>query len=266
VTSFLIRESDAEYRTKAKERLTSHQLADFRKCPELFRRKKLGLVEDEDRPAYLVGRGAHALILEGREAFDRRYAVGGPVNPRTGRPYGSNTQAYGDWAAEQAAQGRECLTDEQHALAVNLAGSVRSHPRARELLADGIVEGVVRIEYCDMRVQARIDWFHPIHGIVDLKTCDDLTWFEADAKRYGYAHQLAFYRAVVQRATGIAFPVHLIGVEKRQPFRSGVWVVSDQTLAHSQRENEAAIERLADCIATNIWPTGYEETRVFDAI
>jgi hypothetical protein len=38
---------------------------------------------------------------------------------------------------------------------------------------------------------------------VDLKTCDDLTWFEADSRRYGYAHQLAFYRAVLKKALGI---------------------------------------------------------------
>ncbi len=34
----------------------------------------------------------------------------------------------------------------------------------------------------------------------------------------------------------------------------------------AQKENEAAIERLKRCIATDTWPTGYEEVRVFDAI
>lgn len=263
---FLVREPEEVYRAAAREHLTSHQLADFRRCPELYRRKKLGLVEDEDRPAYLVGRAAHALILEGGEAFARRFAVGGPVNPRTGRPYGSNTQAYADWAAEQAAQGHQCLTEDQHALAVNLARSVRAHPRVPDLLADGVPEGVARAEYGGLRVQARIDWFHPSHGIVDLKTCDDLTWFEADSRRYCYPHQVAFYQAVIQRVTGIAFPVHLVAVEKKQPFRAGVWVVSAQTLAHCRRENEAAIARLVECVAADAWPTGYEEVRVLDAV
>ena len=65
------------------------------------------------------------------------------------------------------------------------------------LLEYGEPEGVVRADYCGMPCQIRMDWFEPHHGIVDLKTCDDLTWFEADARRYGYAHQLAFYRAVL---------------------------------------------------------------------
>ncbi len=60
---FLVGESDAEYREKAKEFLTSHQLADFRKCPLLYWHKVQGLVPDEDRPAYLLGRAAHVLIL-----------------------------------------------------------------------------------------------------------------------------------------------------------------------------------------------------------
>ena len=50
--SFLIRESAEVYQAKAAEYLTSHQLADFRRCPLLYRKKKLGLVEDEDRPAF----------------------------------------------------------------------------------------------------------------------------------------------------------------------------------------------------------------------
>ena len=37
-----------------------------------------------------------------------------------------------------------------------------------------------------------MDWFDAHRGIADLKTCDNLDWFEADARRYGYAHQLAF--------------------------------------------------------------------------
>ena len=107
---------------------------------------------------------------------------------------------------------------------------------------------------------------HPHRGIVDFKTCDDLTWFEADARRYGYAHQLAFYRAVLAQVIGIVMPAYIIAVEKKEPFRAGVWRISEDTLAQAQKENEAAIERMKRCIATDTWPTGYEECRVFDAI
>jgi len=60
--------------------------------------------------------------------------------------------------------------------------------------------------------------------------------------------------------------VHLIAVEKKEPFRYGVWQLSAEVLGIAQRENEQAIERLKKCQASNVWPTGYEELRVFDAI
>ena len=66
--SFLIHESAEEYHAKAKHYLSSHQLADFRKCPQLYYRKKTQPRTQEESPAYLVGRAAHVLILEASQA------------------------------------------------------------------------------------------------------------------------------------------------------------------------------------------------------
>jgi len=267
----IIQEPSAVYQAKAATHLASHHLADFRRCPLLYRKKRLGLVQDEDRPAYLVGRAAHTLILEGREQYEAEYAVGGPINPKTGARFGANTKAFSEWAE---AQGRSVLTDEQALLVENLAAGVRAHEVACDLLAQGVAEGVVRAEYGGVPCQIRMDWFNPDRGIVDLKSTDVLDFFEADARRYGYIHQMAFYRAVLARALGqpvrsaaetVAYvPVHIIAVEKKEPYRAGVWLVSDSALVVAQKENEAAIERLKGCERTGVWPTGYEEIRVFD--
>jgi len=168
--SSLIHESTEVYQAKAKEYLTSHQLADFRRCPLLYRKKKLGLVEEGDRPAYLVGRALHTLVLEGRDRFEEEYAVGGPVNPKTGQLYGSGTKAFAEWAA---AQGKPVLTVGQCDLVQYMAEGVRQHGLARDLLCEGVAEGVVRAEYCGLPCQVRMDWFDPHRGIEDLKTCDD---------------------------------------------------------------------------------------------
>jgi hypothetical protein len=178
------------YHAKAGQYLTSHLLADFRRCPLLYHRKRRCLVPmGEDRPAYLVGSAAHTVILEGDEAFRRRFAIGGPVNPKTGLPYGAGTKARAEW---EEVHGKEILTDEQFSLVTNMAASVRLHPEASQLLAAGEPEGVVRADYCGLPCQIRMDWFESHTGILDLKTCDDLGWFEADARRYGYAYQAAF--------------------------------------------------------------------------
>ena len=260
----LICESEHEYHAKAGEYLTSHLLADFRKCPLLHSKRLEGLVERRDTPAYTLGRAAHCRILEGSEAFQDRYAFGGPINPKTGRPFGAQTKAFAEWAA---AQGKPVLTSEQVELVENLATGVARNPQAVDLLLYGQAEGVVRAEYCGTPCQIRIDWLHPHRGIVDFKTCDDLTWFEADAKRYGYVHQMAFYRAVLAQVIGeLLAPVHIIAVEKKEPLRCGVWRIDDGALAHAQRENEAAIRRLLLCRQRGDWPTGYEEIRVLDCV
>ena len=262
-TSFLIREPAAVYHAKSKDYLSSHQLADFRKCPLLYYRKRQGLIAEEDRPAYLIGRAVHILVLEGRDRFEEEFAVGGPINPRTGEFFGSGTKAFAEWAE---AQGRPVLTVAQLDLVEDIADGVRAHGIATDLLSEGVPERVVRAKYRDVPCQARLDWFDPLRGIVDLKTCDDLTWFEADARRYGYSHQMAFYRAVVAQVIGVYVPVHLIGVEKKAPYRAGVWRLDASALNAAQKENEAAIGRLKRGVATETWPSGYEEVRLFDLI
>ncbi len=258
---FLV-EPSAVYHLKAKHYLSSHQLAEFRRCPLLYHRRQLGLLPDSDSPAYLVGRAAHTLILEGRTVFDETYAVGGPVNAKTGKPFGTATKAYTDWADMQA---RPVLGDSQLELCLRMHDSVRAHRSAREFLVEGTAEGVLRGTLCGEHAQARLDWYAPVHGIVDLKTCEDLQWFESDARRFGYAHQLAFYRDMVHAVSGARVPVHLLAIEKREPFRCGVWLVPAHILDRASADNARAIAALRACRSSAAWPTGYEDIRVFCA-
>jgi len=259
---FLKREPAEVYHAKAKDYLSSHALADFRRCPLLFRRKEQGLIPDRNSAAFLLGRAAHTLILEGRERFEREYAVGGPVNPRTGQLFGSATKAFAEWAERI---GKPVLADADAALIEQMAASVSEHLFARELLREGVAERVVRVRYGGHDCQARIDWVNPLldRGIVDLKTCDRLDGFEFDIDAYRYVHQLAFYRALVGRACGASLAVHIVAVEKRDPFRCGVWQIAEAALDQAQRENEAAMDELARCRETGVWPTRFESLRLY---
>lgn len=258
-------EPAAHYHAQADRFLTGHQLLDFIKCPWLHRKKSVGLIEDTDSAGYLIGRAAHVRILEGRDAYEAAFALGGPINEKTGKPFGAGTKEFAEWAELAVAQGKPVLSHEQVDLVELMFSGVAKNHEAVALLYYGRAEGVVRAEYCGTPCQIRIDWLHPHRGIVDFKTCDDLTWFEADARRDGYHRQVAFYRAVLAQALGgTLVPVHLIAVETKEPFRCGVWRVGDDTLAEAQRENEAAIRRLLVCRERDEWPTGYEGIRVLD--
>ena len=260
--SILEVESAEQYHAQKCDYLSSHQLLDFIKCPLLYHQKALGLIEDRDSPAYLIGKAAHVRILEGRDVYENTFAFGGPINPKTNKPFGSNTKTFGEWAAKQ---GKPVLSEDQVDLIEQMAAGVALNDEAVDLILYGRAEGVLRANYCGVPCQARFDWIHPHEGLVDLKTCDDLTWFEADARRFGYHRQMSFYRAVLaQKLDGLLVPVYIIGIEKKPPHRCGVWRVTDDTLARAQAENEAAIRRLVVCRERDHWPTGFEEIRVLD--
>lgn len=252
-----------EYHAKVGQYLSSHQMLDFMACPWLYRKKKLGLIRDYDTPALLVGRATHVRILEGRSAYEAQFAIGGPINPKTGKPFGSTTKSFAQWAE---AQGKPVLSHENVELIEQMASGVAMNDEAVDLLLYGRSEGVVRTSYCDTPCQIRIDWLHPHRGIVDLKTTADLTWFENESKRRRYHNQLAFYQAVLAQVLGDCrhVPVYLIGIEKTEPFRCGVWQVSDNTLSIARQENEAAIRRLQRAWEIDAFPTGYEDIRVME--
>lgn len=260
-----------EYHEAARrgEFLSSHLLGDFRACPRLYRKKMSGEIEPTDTAAYQTGRALHTLILEGRAKFDAEYLISsGPTNPKTGEPFGKTTKAYREWLASQK---RPVVSSEDFGWMLKLQQSVALHPVANALLEHGRAEGTVRIALDGEPCQIRMDWFNPdFEGrpvIVDLKTCDNLSFFERDARKYGYPEQLAFYREVFKAASdGVAPDTYIIGIEKREPYRCGVWKLTDGLLDQSADTNQMAMSLLKECRCRNEWPTGYEELRIFDTI
>ena len=250
-----------EYHAKAESFLSSHQLIDFMRCPYLHAKRRAGLIIRKESTAFLIGHAAHCRILEGRDVYESEFALGGPINPSTGNPYGSATKKFAEW---QAKQGKPVLSHEQVELIENMAAGVSLCEAAVVLLLYGRAEGVVRAEYCGVPCQIRIDWTHPHRGIVDLKTTADLDWFENEARRYHYHSQLSFYQAVLREVVGEYVPVYLIGVEKAEPYRCGVWRVSDDTLSIARGENESAIARLKIARENDSWETGYETPRLLE--
>ena len=248
--------------------LSSHLLGDFRKSPKLYYKKLSGEIEPTESAALAVGRAVHVLVLEGRAKFDEEFLVtDGPVNPKTGEPFGKLTKAYREWAS---AQTKDVVGGSDFAFMSKLRESVWAHPVARELLDDGIAEQTVRTQYCGEPCQIRMDWFRADYEgrpvICDLKTAADLTYFEGDARRFGYPQQMAFYREILRAASGgeIEADCYLIGIEKNEPMRCGVWKLTDGLLQAGAVENKRAIAELRECRRANNWPTRTEEMMLLD--
>ena len=134
--------------------MSSHLLADFRESPALYRRKVSGEITESESSAFVMGRAAHCLILEGRNAFDREYVVtDGPINPRTGEAYGRTTKAFAEWAATQE---REIISGKDFSFLLKLQRGVWLHPLASNCSA---ASGCTRSRRNCWRTESRKVWF-----------------------------------------------------------------------------------------------------------
>lgn len=249
------------------ERMSSGMLKKFRDCPAAYHAAVTGQSKDKDSNAYRFGRAVHKICLEGIPAFNKSFRIGGPVNPKTGRCFGVDSQAYAAWLDENALDRNRVITEEEGDVLVAMANATARHPLAAAILDYGWPELVVRADLHGVPCQVRLDWLtHDEAGgwlLVDLKTTEDITFFQSDAYRYGYPHQFAFYRDVCQAATGKPFAVSVLAVEKKEPFRVGVWTIPPEVLDLHSEKNKAALEWFKRCQLADEWPTGYEEIRDF---
>ncbi len=183
--------------SKDGECMSSGMLRKFRQCPAAYHLASTGHVEEKDSAAFRFGRAADSIILEGTEAFGKRYAIGGPINERTGKSFAVGTKAHDAWLVEKGYRHDQVINEDEAETLLTMSEAVREHPTASKYLEFGWPELVMRAEIHSVNCQIRMDWLtHDADGnymIIDLKTTEDLYYFESDARRYGYLHQLAYY-------------------------------------------------------------------------
>lgn len=233
-------EPDKQYHGKRGLFLTSHLLiaafksqADF---IEDFRSPK------GDSGALYFGRAAHVHLLE-NSRFASSYTVGGPVNPKTGKTYGTKSKKFQEWAAEQPLP---AISTEEHQLIERMTGAVMRENAARQLLARGEAEVTGRCEVEGVPCQVRLDWLTACRRIVDYKTTSSLATFDVDCQQYGYLIQQAFYRQCVREITGDTCPCYLIACEKSDEAPAVVIRLSDSLLDEWEEKNRAKVIELRE--------------------
>lgn len=258
---------EATYHADSPSRyMSSHQMAQFRASPFTWHQYATGKLKKPESPALAFGRAVHCHTLESREEWERRFCVSdGPINARTGLPFGRTSQKFQDFLKTQT---KEVVTTVEYEQIQAMSEAVWSHKDAHELLAKGRPEGTIRIEdYYGLAVQARYDWFSPDYGIVDLKTTgDDLSWFEKACHDFGYAFQMSWYRGLLEHVTGEKFPVYMIAVTKTAPYIVGVFKYSEDILDQAEAENLKAIKEFLACRESGIYPTRFEETKLISRL
>lgn len=277
--SFLV-EEDSAYHDIAKKGLaiSASALKVFRKSPRDYQAQYLrGEVKRSESPALVIGRAAHALILEGVEVFEKSFVMiedldeeFGFINPKTGSAYGETTKAWKEAKAklDEVHPGTTIISREVWEDCQGMAASVRKHPIASRMLEVGDAEKVFRQRVNDEPFyrQSRMDFVADIGSggivLVDLKTTDDLSSFGRKAWKFGYPEQLAFYKDLFCRTTGNTpgqIDVLIVAVEKKAPYKVAVANLPHSILQVLQNRNEEHIARLAQLFESEEdWPTGYE--------
>ena len=203
-----------------------------------------------DKPAYLLGRAIHCLVLE-PEHFDERYALCEITrNPRH--------KAYQEWMAEHP-DAEALKPDEWHRVR-SATDAVMSHRVAAEVLTGCRHEEPM--EWVDpdtgLKCRGRVDLISSAY-VAELKMTRHIEprSFAADAARYGYHGQLGgLYHtgATVLRKIDGNTPPFFIAVDPEPPHDVAVMQMCLEDLAAGRALVLSLMQRLELCVATSEWP------------
>ena len=205
----------------------------------------------EETSFFRIGRGTHALTLEGEAAFAEQFLRYEAATGKGSRKANAATKAHA------AAGGLTLLTEEETAAVLGASASVRTNPWASALLKRGHSEQVV--EWTDaetgLKCKARIDFLG--NEMIDLKTALRINprVFQANATRLGYPGQFAHYENGL-RANGIA-PVgtpHMIVVQSEMPHDVIVYRMPERVMEHGRRRVRHCLRVLGECLDADYWP------------
>lgn len=215
--------------------------------------------------AMRFGTALHTLMLDGEDVFRAKYAVGGPVNPKTGDTYGADTKAFAEWAKQQHGP---YVSDAEFARLNRMRETLDAHRYAGTKVRTPQADRELTIVWTEMvhgepiRCKARLDWVHPKVGIIDLKSTKNasIRLFGADIAKLGYHMQAAWYRRAAKRAGLITNqPYGWIAIESEEPHLIGMYTACDWDLRCGLTMALRALERYAD------WITGLVGVRDEDA-
>jgi hypothetical protein len=181
--------------------------------PQLFKDKRDGVVIRKDIRAFQLGRAAHLLFLQPDE-FAKAISTG-PINDKTGKPYGAETAAYSSWATMNPGKiilGQRDI-DDLNRMQDRMPSQIKDILRS-----GGVAESSYYLTLAGVAVKCRPDWI--IDGVIyDLKTIGSMADAEKHISKFKYWFSHAWYRMIVKAETGKALPFRFIFSEKSPPYR-----------------------------------------------
>ena len=263
----ILGESDRDYHNT--DALTASKIKEYAKSPLLYRMRRLGMWPRTSTSAAMrMGTLVHAATLE-PERFATCVRTDAPINPKTGNPYGADTKAALEWAAEVEAQGGFASTPDERATIETMAASAHAVcaqwgiPLHEQGPTDGAVaESTIRGTMPTIGlVQCRPDlWDMHRNTIYDLKTCQDVDKFKWSVRDFRYDLQAAWYMFLAESLTGIPQDWEWIVVETQAPYRARIYSASAM-IDSARMELRQVLHDLIESTKYNTWATDAQPTR-----
>ena len=250
--------------------LSNSSLSVLKRSPQEFHERFVtGEQKGEETDAMRLGSAVHMLALE-PEKFDSQYVVlEGPINAKTGNPYGRDTKAFTEWLeAASVDETRKVLIREDFESSLNIAQAFHSHEIIEGLMS---VEGkefektlLLTYQYDDgssERVKCKPDCIIPAESIIiDLKTSSDPRpeEFQWSALRYGYYRQAAIYLDACEVYYGKEFRFLFGVVNSKAPNECGVFELTPSDIQRGRDEYHELIEEYSRRLASNNWRSDWQ--------
>jgi hypothetical protein len=194
----------------------------------------------EDTDAFAVGALTHALLLA-PDTVEQAFIQAGKIDRRTK----DGKEQYAQMQTRAERTGARIVTDDQVALAVGMADSVRAHKAFR--LLDGFAkhrEISVIGEVAGLPAKAKLDMADEAFTIItDIKTAASASRseFARAAAMFGYAHQAAWYREILRSLDMRPVDICFVVVEKNAPHLVATYRLATEAI-------DAAAARLPDLV------------------
>jgi hypothetical protein len=259
----------------------------YRRRPALYRKRYVTReLPSEQSDALEDGICLHALILEGRGAFDQTCVVkpdDAPARPskkqrEAVKKSPSTLESIAWWDNfNREASGKIVLNAERRAMIENMAAEIALHPQASQLLAGGESEVTWRttLMALPIPVQCRTDKFNEagceFSGgrpfVADIKSVDSLDEFaprnfERAFLNFGYHRQVGLYLPLIQDCQVVCRDWFFIVAEKREPYGVMIYRPNQDAINRGLSETVDDLHGLGHCYERNLWPncpTGIHE-------
>lgn len=248
---------ESVYHARAPGMASKSGLDQLRRSPAHYRAWVDGRI-DRDSTALRFGKAVHCAILEPAR-FATEYVIAPDFGDCRRRENKLARDAWNKGHADSVV-----LRNSEGLAMLGMIRAVVAHPLVASLFEGGVAEATLRWDdkATGVPCKGRVDLYRQdLATALDVKSTTDASKasFARDLWSYGYYRQDAFYRSGFRATCAPIEHFLFVCVEKTLPHAVALYTIDAAALERGYVDNEALLEKLAQCVRANDW-SGYPES------